>query len=141
MSDIYKIASRTGLRFSSPQGLLSVEDLWSLPLQSNRPNQANLDDISKAANKKLKNNDDDNFSLIDKAKKADSIDQLRFDIIKDVIETRITERDQKSKEKAEAERRQKIMGIIAEKKDRNLLEMPIEELEKLLAEDSSKSAA
>jgi hypothetical protein len=130
MSDIYKRASKFGLRFQSPQGLLTVEDLWRIPLQSARGG-TNLDDVSKALNKKLKNDDSD-FSLIDKEKQSDPLVQLQFDIVKDIIESRLAERDEKAKEKDEAERRQKIMGIIAEKKDQNLLNMPIEELEKLL---------
>lgn len=135
MSDIYKQASRMNLRFQTTLGALTVEDLWNLPLQSAR-SSANLDDISRAIHKQLKNDDD--FSLVDKDKKSDARIQLQFDIIKDIIETRLVERNAREKERAEAERRQKIMGIIEEKKNNDLQNMPLEELEKLLSEGSSQ---
>lgn len=137
MSDIYKRASQLSLRFNTPQGLLSVDDLWRIPLQSIKGNTS-LDEISKALNKQLKSSDED-FSLIDSTKKTDSKIQLQFDIVKDVIETRLAERDIKAREKSEAERKQKILSIIADKKDKQLLDMPLEELEKLLAGDKVDS--
>lgn len=135
MSDIYKRASVLALTFPTAQGSLTVSDLWRIPLQSVR-GQTSLDEISKVIHKQLKN-EDGNFSLIDKDKKSDPRVQLQFDIIKDVIETRLLEREKKDNEKAEAERKQRIRGIIADKKHKNLLDMPVEELEKLLGEDDT----
>lgn len=134
MSDIYKTASKMGLSFPSPQGALSVNDLWHIPLQAAK-GYSSLDEISKALNKKLKNDDD--FSLIDTEKKSDPKVQLQFDIVKDIIETRIAERDAKARERDEAEQTQKILGLIAQKEDQQLLDMPIEELKKLLEKKKS----
>jgi hypothetical protein len=36
MNDLFASASRLSLRFDTPQGQLSTEDLWSLPLSTNR---------------------------------------------------------------------------------------------------------
>ena len=38
MADIFELASRAALTFESPKGELKVEDLWHLPLQSNKSN-------------------------------------------------------------------------------------------------------
>lgn len=42
MNEIFEIASRNHVRFNSPQGPLSTEDLWGLPLRHNNPKTANL---------------------------------------------------------------------------------------------------
>ena len=47
--DIFEQASRLKLRFPSPLGTLSTEDLWHLPLTSTT-GKANLNDIGKALN-------------------------------------------------------------------------------------------
>jgi hypothetical protein len=51
-NNLFEKASRLKLRFSSPAGLLTVEDLWDLPLSA-QAKVANLDDIAKGLNKTL----------------------------------------------------------------------------------------
>ena len=46
MSDnIFLTASRVKLRFQTVQGPLSVEDLWTIPLTTTRPNKASIETI------------------------------------------------------------------------------------------------
>ena len=45
--NIFEMATRKKIRFNSPQGDLSTEDLWDLPLSSKVNGKANLDDIAK----------------------------------------------------------------------------------------------
>ena len=45
MSEIFMKATQKKLRFDSTQGLLTVEDLWDLPLTGTNK-KANLDDIA-----------------------------------------------------------------------------------------------
>ena len=126
---IFENAVRLKLRFETPQGLISVEDLWDLPLTS-KTGRANLDDIARFINKKLKSDDDVSFVVAER--KTNPVEQLRFDVVKHVIDTKITENTIAANKKAASEKNQKILSIIAEKEEDSLKSMPIEELRKLI---------
>ena len=51
--NIFEQATRAKIRFSTPVGMLSVEDLWDLPLTSARA-RANLDDVARLLDAELK---------------------------------------------------------------------------------------
>jgi hypothetical protein len=127
---MYQKAARLKLRFDSPQGLLSIEDLFDLPLTSNT-GRTNLNDIAKALHKKVK--DADEVDFVDTARFSDSTLQLAFDLVKDVIAIRKAERDAAAEAQANKERKQKIMAIIDAKKNEALSATSIEELEAELA--------
>lgn len=122
---MFEKASRLKLRFSTPQGTLSAEDLWDLPLTSNS-NRANLDDIAKGLNRKLKNADEESF--VNKPKMSESVDRLAFEIVKHVIEVRLQENEEAVKAQANKARKRQILELIAEKQNAALSEKSIEEL-------------
>jgi hypothetical protein len=126
---MFEKASRLKIRFQSPKGPLLVEDLWDLPLRSDT-GKANLDDIARALNKILKSQEDESF--VTTSKPVDNVLQLKFDIVKHVIVTRLAENDAASKARENAERKQKILGIIAAKQDEALAKMSVEELSKMV---------
>lgn len=124
--EMYKQASKLGLRFNTEKGIFSVEQIWSL-------NMAQLSNLIKSIKKILKGNDnDDELSFLIEAKAIDFENQLRFDIVKDIY---LTKKSENEAAKAKLERKafeQKIMGLIQEKKEGALKEKSIEELEALL---------
>lgn len=122
---MFEKATRMRLRFETTAGLIDVEDLWQLPLTSNK-GRPNLDDIAKDLHKKLKN--DDEVSFVYKDKKPESLDQLRFDIVKHIIDVKIAEREAEADATARKEKKQKILALIAEKQDENLRGMTLEQL-------------
>lgn len=122
---MFEKATRMRLRFETTAGLIDVEDLWQLPLTSTR-GKINLDDIAKDLHKKLKN--DDEVSFVYKDKKPESVDQLRFDIVKHIIDVKIAEREAEADAMARKEKKQKILALIAEKQDENLRGMTLEQL-------------
>lgn len=126
---IFEKATRSKLRFDSPQGLLDVEYLWDLPLTS-KAGRANLDDIARSLNKKLKSGDD--VSFVDPARKSDEGIQLAFDIVKHIIDVRLEENRKALEDKDRAEKKQRLLQIIAEKKDEHLKGKSLEELQKEL---------
>jgi hypothetical protein len=126
---IFEKATRLKLRFNTLVGSVSVEDLWDLPLTHSR--STNLDSIAVALHKKLKH--DENVSFVVPDRKSDETTQLAFDVVKHVIDVKLAERDLAQKERELAEKKQKIMAIIADRKDAALKDKPLEELEAMLA--------
>ena len=128
VSDLFLIASRQKFKFNSTKGLLSVEDLWDLPMQS-QTGKASLDEIARELHNKLK--EDTEISFVT-PKSSDTTVQQKFDIVKFIIDTRIAEREAAVNERARADRRAKLMEVIERKENDNLNNMNIEDLKKLL---------
>lgn len=122
---MYKSASKLKLRFQTSVGLVSVEQLWEL-------NLVQLSNAIKAVKKVLKKDDDDELSFLEDTKKVDVESQLRFDILKDVYLTKKKESDEIREAADIKAHNQKILSLIAEKKDDSLKGMTVEELEKQL---------
>lgn len=128
--NLFERASRAKIRFDTPIGQLSVEDMWDLPLSSNSAGRVNLDDLARGLHRQMK---DDDVSFVTDAKPGETLRRLAFDVVKHVIDVRIAERDQATDAKAKAERTQTILGIIARKEQDSLEQLPIEELRALAA--------
>lgn len=122
---MYKKAAFIGLRVNTSRGLLSVEQLTSLGLSS-------LSTIIKNIKKSLSKDNDDDLSFLDESKIINSEDQLAFDILKDIYITKKREQEELRTEAQRKENNQKIMSIIHSKKEAQLSEMSIDELEKML---------
>lgn len=126
--EIFEKASRLKLRFDTPVGALSAEDLWDLPLQS-KSGRANLDDVARALHRRLKN--DENVSFVEPERKSDETVQLGFDVVKHVIEVKMEENKKAAEARANAQKRDRILEIIAGKEDEGLKDKSIEELRQL----------
>ena len=123
---MYKQASQLGLRVNTSKGPLSVEQLWNLPM-------VDLKNTIKTLKKALKVNDDDDLDFLeDTESKVDKITELSFNILKDIY---ITKKDAAKALRDAAtikEHNQKILQLIASKKEAELGGKSIEELEALL---------
>lgn len=126
--DIFQQASRIKARFDSPKGLLTVEDLWDLPLTS-ATGKANLDDIARGLHRALKETAEVSFVKPASTKPTD--DQLCFDIVKFVIDTKMAERDAAAQETERKAKKQRILELIAKKQDETLEGKSEEELRQL----------
>lgn len=123
-------ATRLKLRFTTSKGEATVEDLWDLPLTSER-GHPNLDAIAIFLNKQLKEADEVSFVLPSKTK--DEITRLKFDLVRHIIEIRMTENAEKMKERDNADKKQRILAILADKQDETLKSKSVEELQVLAA--------
>lgn len=124
---MFQKASRIKLRFDTPKGLLTVEDLWDLPLTSTS-GKANLDDL--ARDLYLQNKESEQISFVKEAK-ADSSSVLAFDIVKAIIDIRKAENESAAKARANAEKRQEILSLIKQKEGESLAGQSLEDLRKL----------
>ena len=135
MSNIYKQAAQQKLRFKSKRGVLTVEDLFLLPLSKG---EINLRELTIAVNKNLaeSNTDVPDFLTDEYQEQAEDQQryQLQLDILKDVIETRKEEIQAAIDAHKRNQERSAIRELIAKKKQQNLENLSVEELEEKLQE-------
>jgi hypothetical protein len=125
---MFEQAVREKLRFDSPKGPLSVEDLWDLPLTSARG--ANLNDIAKDLNRQLKAEGEEDF--VNPTAKRNTLLQLAFDIVKHIIVVRKAEAEAARQATVKREQRARIQELIAKKQDQELEGKSLEELNRLI---------
>lgn len=123
--NIFEQALRTKLRFSTPRGLVTTEDLWDLPLSS-AAGKPNLDDVARDLYKLLK--DEEEVSFVQPATEKNTSAKLRFEVVKHVISVKLAEREANRLAADKAAQKQKIMAIIAQKQDEALTGKSLEEL-------------
>lgn len=126
---LFEKATRLKLRFPSSAGNLNVEDLWDLPLKSERTNRASLNNVAQLANAKVKANEEESF--VDAPSPGSTVDQLRLDVVKHVIAVRIEENKAKTEAAANRAHNAKIDALIEKKQDEALAGKSIEELQAL----------
>lgn len=125
---IFEEATRRHVKFDSVIGKITSEDLWDLPLKATRG--PSLYPIATALHGELKRDIPD---FLDDAERPDSETQLKFDVVKFVIESKKAEARAATELREKAEKRQQIMALIAEKQTGELKEKSIDELRNLLA--------
>ena len=120
--NIFEKASRIGLIINSPLGKLTVTDLWSLPLTK-------LDSIAKSLNSQIKDAKEESFIS---STKVDPILKLSFDIVKHIIDTKLTENKINNERKIRNAEIIKLQELISAKQDEELSKASKEELQEKL---------
>ncbi len=122
MADLFKNAAKKKYRFQF-RGVCTVEDLWDLSLE-------NLDTIYKSLKKQQRESTEE--SLLEKVSKEDKILNEKIEIVKEIVADKLKAQERaKNALKRKAEN-QRILEIIADKKDAALKEKSMEELEAML---------
>ena len=129
MENLFTQASRQKLRFTTPAGNLSVEDLWDLPLASSRSNAVTLDAIAMNLDKSIK--DSGTTSFVKKATRTNANLRLAFDIVLYVIGVRQEEEEAAENLALNAQKKQRILEIISQKEDAELAGKDVSELREL----------
>lgn len=132
--NIFERASRLRLRFDSQKGQLTVEDLWDLPLSSEKG--ASLDKVAQAIYANL--NGVQSISFVGESTEANTLDRLRMDIVLNVIETKKAENAAARKASDNRIEAQRIMEQMAKLQDKALDGMSMEQLQARLAELQAK---
>lgn len=130
--NIFEEASRLKLRFESPRGELTVENLWDLPLSSTVANKPNLDDLAKGLNRQLKSTDDTSF--VNPKSNVNAILQLKFDLVLHVLRTKQADNSAALQRRELEERRNKLREALASKEEQALTSKTADEIRAELAE-------
>lgn len=122
---MYKKALRTKLRFSTTKGKLTTEDLFDLSL-------IDLNNLAIALDKKL--SETPRKSFISDIEPDTQEDELRFNIVKDVIALKLVERNAAQNAKAKAAEKAQLLEVLHRKKNEALENLSVAEIEAKLAE-------
>lgn len=120
---MYKEASKQGIRIQTNKGMLSVEQLWSLSL-------TDLDNLAVSLEEAYKTSKGKSF--LDKRTTKDKGLKLQFDIVLDVLQTKMEDNEVTRNAQEVKEHNQKILALIAKKREGALEEKTLEELEAML---------
>lgn len=120
---MYKQASKLQLRINTTRGPLTVEQLWDLPLTMLDALAVSLEEEYKKSGKK---------SFLAAKSKKDKELKLMFDIVLDVLTTKVEDAEAARLVADTKEHNQKILEMIKRKQDSELEGKSVKELEKLL---------
>lgn len=124
--EMYKEASRTELRFETSLGNLSTEKVWDLTLNQ-------LSGLIKKINRVINQEEGgDALSFLGETKVVDKVNELRFNILKDIYTTKRDEDDALRKSMLDRDHNKKTMARIAALEDKEMDSLSKEDLLKQL---------
>ena len=120
---MYKEALQKKLRFKTNKGMITTEDLFDLSLQ-------NLNTLAIMLDKKI--SEAPKKSFIEELPAEENHDELRFSIVKDVINIKLKARKDNINRAQIDARNKRIAELIAKKEDEALENKSIEELRAMI---------
>lgn len=124
VENIFEYAARNKVRFPY-RGLVSVEDLWDLPVTE-------LDKVFKTLNSQAKRAQEE--SLLNTKSKEDEAVEIQIAVVKHIVSVKLAEKEAREKALENKEKRQKIMEIMDARNKKALENASDEDLQKMLAE-------
>lgn len=125
--NIFEFATKNKLRFASSRGLLTVEQLWDVPLRSG--DDFNLNAIAKVASKAWKDLTEESF--VETAKTPEHTRrETALELVKYVIEAKLGEEAAAKKRADNRVEREKLLQILAEKQEGKLSALSEKELQR-----------
>lgn len=125
---MYKRASQLNLKFTTPVGIVSLQQLWTVSMNNLR--SAVTD--AHAVLKKVESTELDFLS--DSTPVASEEETLTYEILKDVYITRREAAKAAQNAQERKEKEQKLLEILAEKQESSLRSKSKEEIEEMLRE-------
>lgn len=129
--NMFETATRLRLRWASNKGMLSVEDLWALPLRAGRIDTLCLDMLAKQEHEHLQKTA---ISFVDDVSTAREQDTLRLDILKHIIAVKKAEAQAASVRQVNLQRKQQLLGLLAQKENEELASKSKDDILKLINE-------
>ena len=123
---LFERALRANLRFRSPQGLLTTEDLWGLPLE--QPGRASLESIGDALLAERQALPTETIRREGRSARARDILDLKIDVVRHIVAVREAEIQAKTLAASRASERARLDALIVE---RSLSEASLDELKVL----------
>ncbi|MHA1302118.1 MAG: hypothetical protein ACTSPI_00250 [Candidatus Heimdallarchaeaceae archaeon] len=126
---MFEKTTRLKLRFETVRGNVTAEDLWDMPLLSR--DNFNLDTVARVLHKEVKESDEISFVKSSSNSKA-ALLELRFDIVKHVIATKLKESEAREAFVVKKEKKDFLLRLIKDKKEDAFKDKSVDDLEKEL---------
>ena len=123
---MFEQASRLKLRFATRSGTLSYEDLWDLPLITDRANQLDLDEVAKKLSREMKDSQEESFVSV---KRTNEALELKFSMVKHVIKVRLEEKELRRARALASNEKEMLQEMLKKRKLDVLQELSVEEIE------------
>jgi hypothetical protein len=119
----YKLASKLRLRFLCPKGNLTTEQLWELSIDELDELAVSLDTEHKTSGKK---------SFIGRSSEKDKTLKLKFDVVLDVLNTKVEEEEEATQAYEDKQYNEKLLTLIIEKQDESLKGKSVKQLQAMM---------
>lgn len=122
MEKMFEFALRNKVRFPY-KGMISVEDLYDLSARE-------LDSVFKTLNTQVKKSQEE--SLLATKTKEDETLSVQIEIVKHIFNTKLAEAEAAKQSRELKEKKQMLLGLIAEKENEELKNKSADELKAML---------
>ena len=127
---IFEQASKQKLRFLTPRGNLTVEQLWDLPLDKG---EVNLYQLATEFVAEVTNKPEAELSFFKKATTKNEVAELKFNIVKHIVTTKVTELEAKQNEAVIKSEIAELDKLIAAKEAESKASLSLEQLKEMKA--------
>lgn len=128
--NLFELAARKAFRFETSKGYVTVEDLFQLPLDSEKG--ASLNQAAKTIARQLKQAEEESFVAV-KTSQNTELEQ-KLELVKHIISIRMEENAAARQAVERKQQREKIASLLAKKQDQDLESKSADELQAMLAE-------
>jgi hypothetical protein len=129
---LFEIATREKFRFYSAIGMLTVEQLWELPLTTTSDKRPSLDNVARAIDEDLAKV---SKSFVEsKSDPAKTKLTLMLDVVKYIIATKIEENAKQVTAAKKKEQKAFLVELLHKKQTEKLGELSVDEINKMIAE-------
>lgn len=115
----WQLVTRGKLRFQTNKGPLSIEQLWDLSL-------ADLDQLAVQLESETKKQ---TRSFLKVKTVKDKVAKAMFDVVLEILSTKVEEQEAAETARSNKEHNEKILKLIEEKKDKQLGDLSIKQLQ------------
>lgn len=127
---IFEHASKAKLRFQTVKGNLTVEQLWDLPLDKG---EVNLYQLATELLVDTQNKPEQALSFFKKTTSKNELAQLKFDIVKHIVTTKVAEIEDKTNEAVKQSEIAELDKLIAAKEAEAKAGLSLDELKAMKA--------
>lgn len=131
--DIFAFATRQKVRFVTPKGNLNTEDLWDLPLIT-QGDEPSIDSIGKAMAQAVSDNKANESFVVVKDAVEDITLKVKLKILEHIRDHKVDYAARATLAAATNSRKQRLVELLAKKRDDADGERSIDDIEKMIAE-------